>query len=727
MTTSPPSSSEAEAAPNASPSTSFSQLHPKIQRWIWTQRWTELRDVQEDAIPVILRGSNDVIIAAATATGKTEAAFLPICTRIASGKHGGLHALDVSPLKALINDQYDRLLRLCEHLEIPVHRWHGDVAAKKKHQLLDDPAGVLLITPESLEALFVLRGTTMPRLFGVLEYVVIDELHSFLGNERGRQLQSLLHRVEEAAGRRVPRVGLSATLGDMGLAADFLRPGEADAYGRSDISRSLLLKSAMLEKHSLINKIKGETVKVKGDIRNLSRQNVELYADLLRRLADKDRVPNEFWPHHGSLAKELREHVEDKLKDTMRPVTAVCTSTLELGIDIGSVKSVAQIGAPPSVASLRQRLGRSGRRKGEAAILRVYVQEEEITSATAPQDALRAELVQTVAMVNLLLSGWCEPSLHGQLHLSTLVQQLLSLIAQHGGVTALRAWQQLCEAGPFRDVDQPMFASLLRSLARRDLLEQAPDGALLLGLKGERMVNHYSFYAAFSTPDEYRLVSDGKPLGSLPITHPVIAGMYLIFAGRRWRVCSVDAGQRLIVLAPAHAGRVPRFGGGSGVVHDRVRQEMLAIYQETSLPAYVDACAQSLLGEGRGTFAQHMLSERRILEHGRATLLFCWMGDRVMDTVMLQLLAKGLAAERDGICVALQGVSGPELVRHLRDLAHDGPPDPFRLAAAVRNKVVEKHDWCLDEPLLCAEYAARSLDTDGAWRAVTATLAAGGG
>lgn len=156
MTTWPPSSSDSASGGHAS--AAFERLHEQIKRWVWDQGWTDLRDIQERAIAPILDGGRDVIIAAATAGGKTEAAFLPICSRVIQQPTGSVRALYVSPLKALINDQFDRLDRLCERLEIPVHRWHGDVSSSHKRQLLSDPAGILLITPESLEAVFVLRG-----------------------------------------------------------------------------------------------------------------------------------------------------------------------------------------------------------------------------------------------------------------------------------------------------------------------------------------------------------------------------------------------------------------------------------------------------------------------------------------------------------------------------------------------------------------------------------------
>jgi ATP-dependent Lhr-like helicase len=215
---------------SAGPSTAFEQLAPHVQRWVYDANWTGLRDAQEAAIPQLVRPGADVLISAATAGGKTEAAFLPLISSLLNDPADGpgLQALYVAPLKALINDQFSRLSDLCAGTDIGVHRWHGDVAGDRKTKLLKDPRGVLLTTPESLEAMFVLRGTKVPGLFSRLRYVVVDELHAFLGTERGAQLSSLLHRLELTARRRIVRVGLSATLGDMRLAAAQLRPAAPD-------------------------------------------------------------------------------------------------------------------------------------------------------------------------------------------------------------------------------------------------------------------------------------------------------------------------------------------------------------------------------------------------------------------------------------------------------------------------------------------------------------------
>lgn len=736
-----PSSSEG----GPTPSDAFKLLHDGVRRWIWDQGWSELRDIQELSIPVLLEGRTDVIVSAATAGGKTEAAFLPICSRLVAEPAPGIRALYVGPLKALINDQFERLDGLCEQLGLPVHRWHGDVPQSRKQRVLRDPSGILLTTPESLEALFVRRGHFMPKLFAGLSYTVVDELHAFLGTERGRQVQSLLHRIELSVRRRVPRIALSATLGDMLVAAEFLRPGEgpsvrqvvSEADGQELRLQVRGYRASATEKGSrpaipregiLGESETADEIRMADDVfastrgsTNLvfanSRAGVEVLADRLRRLSDARYVPNEFFPHHGNLARCLRQEVEERLKDKERPSTAVCTNTLELGIDLGRVTSVGQVGTPHSVASLRQRLGRSGRRGGPA-ILRVFITERELSPRSTPQDALRAQLFQAIAIIQLLLQRWCEPPSSGGIHLSTLVQQVLSTIAQHGGASAAQLWHALCDSGPFADIDQRTFGRLLSCLGRRELLMQSPDGTLLLGPPGERLVNHYDFYAAFSSTEEFRLFSGGRELGTLPIDHPVAEGIYLIFAGRRWRIVGVDTERRTIDLEPSSGGVPPLFSSSGGTIHDRVRQEMLRLYGNSEVPPYLDSNARTLLDEGRQHFGRLGLAEHRLIPHERGTLLFLWRGDRALNTVLVQLMLRGLKVSRDGIALQIAGVEPNDVSRHLRDLAESGSPDPAALANAVAVKRAEKYDWVLDDELLNRAYAAHSLDALGAQEAM---------
>ena len=357
----------------------FDLLHPQIQRWVYRQNWQSLHDIQEQSIPHIIEGDHDVVLSAATAAGKTEAAFLPILSAILSRRDDsgsreppGVLVLCLSPLKALINDQYRRLLDMCEHADTDAHRWHGDVPATAKKRVLAKPSGVLLITPESLEAMFVMRGTRMRTLFGNLAFVVIDEMHAFLSTARGAQIQSLMNRIELTIRRRPPRIGLSATLGDMSQAAWFLRPNNPDGVVLINSDAKGAGLKMQLRGYKEPPPLKGKRppdpmdsmakneiadhlythLRGKGNlIFANARRDVELYADLLAGRSEAQRVPNEFWPHHGSLSKNLRETVEKELKDTSRPASAICTSTLEMGIDIGAISSVAQVG-PASVGGV---------------------------------------------------------------------------------------------------------------------------------------------------------------------------------------------------------------------------------------------------------------------------------------------------------------------------------------------------------------------------------------
>lgn len=744
--TSPPSSSEASSAPDSPRSNAFESLHPLVQRWIWQKGWRELRDVQERAIAPILAAKRDVILSATTAAGKTEAAFLPICSRLASDDVPGFRALYVSPLKALINDQFERLEDLCRDLRIPVHRWHGDVSASRKHDAIEGPAGVLLITPESLEALLIRQGHRLAVLMARLDHIVLDELHAYVGSERGRQVQSLIHRIELIVRHRIQRVGLSATLGDISIAASYLRPRDPESVEVIVSSgEGQTLKVQVRGYVETVSPIKSESEGIEEEeevatyaiadhiYRTLrgqkhlvfanSRSNVERYADILRRRSEAERVPNEFLPHHGSLSKELREDTEAALKTPSRPTTAVCTSTLELGIDIGRVASIGQIAAPFSVASVRQRLGRSGRR-GDPSVLRIYVSERALGRKSTFLDELRTDLVQAIAIVELLRERWCEPPEKGAMHLSVLVQQILSLIAQCGGVRADECWKALCKAGPFADIDPALFAQILRAIHDEHLIEQSPDETLVLGKVGERIVNHYSFYAVFQTPEEFRIVHGRHTLGTMAFDLSLVIGLHIVFAGRRWRVVDVDPQSKLVSVVPAPGGRLPRFEGSKGgLVHDEIRRRMRVVYESASVYPYLDDNAARMLIEARTNYARHGLDETVLVPVESDTVIFPCRGDRIVNTAVSLLAARGLSVLAAGPAICVSGCSPAEVEAELRELRASSVPDPVSLARSVRNKASCKYDWALGEELLSVDYATRALDVTGAMTMIEGIVA----
>lgn len=707
----------------------FDLLSRPIQKWIREQGWSQLRDIQVRTIRAVAEDNNDIIIAASTAGGKTEAAFLPLISQVLGDEESqpGFNILYIGPLKALISDQARRLSDICDKTGLPVVPWHGDISSSVKTKASKNPAGIVLITPESLEALFVTRGAEIPRLFSKTKAIVIDELHTMLGTERGMQLQSLMTRIELSTGRHIRRVGLSATLGDMELAKAALRPdgashvhlieakgGEAElrlqlrGYLEGDTDEAAPPPTSAIAEH-LFKHLRGSDNLIFAG----SRQRVEIYADHLRRKCESERLPQEFFAHHANIAKEQRQFIEKRLKDGQLPTSAICTSTLELGIDIGDVASVAQIGAPFSVASLRQRLGRSGRREDQPAVLRQYVIESLLDSKAHIADRLRLGTMRAIAMIDLLLENWCEPPRLGALHLSTLVHQILSVIASSGGARAKTLHSVLCVKGPFRSVDPPLFGEVLRAMGSTEnaLIEQSSKGLLLLGKKGEKLVEHYSFFAVFQTSEEYRLIVDGKELGTIPVDSLLAPGMMIIFSGRRWSVLEVRDTERVIIVTASAVGVPPIFGGDPGIIHDKVVKRMFDLLEGNAVPVYLDEAARQLLAEARLHYMQ-LIFQRRGLSHlGENThLVFTRRGTIATNSLALALRGSGFTVEvHDGL-LEVSGVdTGESLNDYLLALSNGASPNLFVEDTNLR---FEKFDHFLTDALLQRNVLTSRLDND---------------
>ena len=700
----------------------FDLLHPQIQRWIREQGWTGLREVQDTAIRAILGSNSDVVIMAPTASGKTEAAFLPLLTQASAVGSGGLRILYVSPLKALINDQHRRLELLCERLEMPLTRWHGDAPTGPKARLLRHPNGVALITPESIEALLLRRPGEAAQLFKGLEAIVIDELHAFLNGPRGLHLASLLRRVDRLCAKRPRRVGLSATLGDENAGRRWLNPAHPDEpiFLRSEAKGSGLKLQirgyqeppdadgvddlAEAGAQDALSRIADHLFANLRTTNNLvfggSRRTVEALADRLRQRCVGDGVPEEFFPHHGSLSKELRETLELRLKAGDLPTTAVATTTLELGIDLGNVKSVAQIGAPRSLAGLRQRLGRSGRR-GDPAILRMYVREKHLAPDADPLDQLRLGTVRSVAAVRLLLEGFVEPASIDPSLATVVLQQTLSTIASTGGMKPAAAHRQICGPDSYLAMVPGDYAELLRGAGRQgvDLLEQSSEGLVMLGPAGERMVESRDFYAVFETDEEWRLVSGGRTLGTVPISNVLGIGSLVGFAGRRWRVEAVDDRAKVLDVTSHRSGRLPKFDPSSGeVVHRRLSEMMRSVLEDDEQPTYVDPQASAFLEEGRANYRRYDLANRRAVVSGRDTHLLTFAGSAVNDIIAILLNSAGLECEAKDVGVTVAECAPDELYRILDSLKE--MPAIEDLAPFVANLRNAKYDEFIDEGLL---------------------------
>lgn len=702
--------------------TAFDSLAIPVKKWVWKQGWGSLREIQGKAIPILMNGG-DAIISAATAGGKTEAAFLPLLSKVSvTEQSGSFDILYISPLKALINDQHDRLKNLCEDLRLPALKWHGDVSASIKQKAQLNPGGVLLITPESLESLLMRKGLDIPRLFGGTSAIVIDELHAFMGTERGVQLRSIMNRLEILVGRTIDRIGLSATLGDMRMAAEYLRdssPVEIPIISSS--SEGTDLKLQLRSYVEALSSVEGEDpayVQISKHIfskvcgtHNLvfagSKKNVELYGATLRDLCANENRPNEFFTHHANISKPDREALEGRLKEGRLPTTAVCTSTLELGIDIGDVETVVQIGCGGSVSALRQRMGRSGRRGG-AAILRAYDHSYALTNKAHMIDHLRPRIVQAIAEIELLLAGSFEPPESDRLHLSTFLHQIMALIKERGGANPKTIYDTLCHSAPFKNISPNFFKAILKDIASEniELIEQAPDGTIMLGRLGEKLASHYTFYAVFETQEEFRVICAGKELGSLPVMGPTAKGNIIIFSGRRWKILDIRIDEKVIEVQPAKGGEPPKFEGNGPSRHQIIDEKMREIFVSSTPFRYLDEQAENLLNYARKSFLSYSLNEKSLIDSGDGVVIFPWAGSAMITAFSLIFQHKGYDVSNEDYAFTVKNIAESEAIDLIKALASGQLPDFEEMAWAIENKAIGKYDGYLTDEILVKQVAS---------------------
>lgn len=725
----------------------FELLDSDVQKWIYLQGWNDLREIQKKAIKPILSCDSDIIINTSTASGKTEAFFLPACSAIKQIEKG-FGIIYISPLKALINDLSRRLKKLAEMANLPLTPWHGDIPQSIKNKIIKQPKGILLITPESLESLLIRDPGWIKNSCSSLKYIAIDEFHAFIGRERGYQLLSLLNRIEHLLDRYpspIPRIALSATIGNPEQMSNLLRSNsdfpckmlsnenevntlQMKVYGYSEPDEVNEVTSSADDDicRDLFTHCRGQSNLIFAN----SRSKTEQISSTLRTLSETHGLPNEFYPHHGSLSKELRESLELRLQKGNLPTTAVCTMTLELGIDIGKVESVVQVTPPFSVSSLRQRVGRSGRR-GNPSILKMLIAEKELSKNNDFEDKLRLNLVQSLAISKLMIEKqWFEPPDISQLPFSTLLHQILAVIAQWGALHAKQLFTLLCVKGPFLQISIPHFKDLLSHMGKTDLISQLANGELTLGLKGEKLVSHYSFYSVFFSPKEYRIIYKSTTLGSLPINSMVTQGQHIIFGGTKWKIDEIETETKTIYVSKKKTGTPPRFTGGAISVHDEIYKEMYNIYtsQDHRIVLngnkydYIDQNAHSLLNEGLRFFNSAELNTKSMIQNGKEVVILPWKGSKIVNTIFALLLTKSYKGYISHNIIYVKNAKINHVRQTFQFFLEEGFPKECDLAKNFENKVVNKYDHFLPENLLCENFGSYSFDCNRTREHLTAML-----
>lgn len=586
-----------------------------MQRAVHDFGWRALWPVQLEAIAAVLGTDDHVLVSGDTASGKTEGVMLPILTVLDAQEHDGFSTLVVSPLRALLNDQHRRLEDLAGRAGIAVHLWHSDVSRSRKAATRQRPSGILLTTPESLEAMCIHRSGELSAFFRPLRFVIVDELHAFLGTSRGAQLGSLLRRLLRYSLSPPRRIGLSATIGDPAPAVAFLRAGAAE--GRSVVTcsgpgpnRTTYLSLRYVPPSALNADIFALTRGKRSLIFCNARATVEtLCYDLNRR-----GLPDTYLPHHGSLHHHERAFAEASLRATSdgSPRSLVCTSTLELGIDVGAVDVVVQVDCTHSVLSLRQRLGRSGRAPGQPRMGRIYATGE-------------THLLQALAIVQLLARGWVEPAEDVGPFYDVLWQQTLSAAIEQGGLDAAAL--------------EGLPPALLPHMVAEDHLELGPNGRLFAGLRGEHLAHRRDFCAVFSGEESYEVVAGTRILGRLPLLPIYRVGTPLILAAHLWTITEVDRKARRLTVTPGATADPPVFTAQSLRVHPRVRRAVVEVLTTDCPYPYLDSAGAAALATLRSAYAAIglTLTDRPVVVFEDRTEWHAFAGDRVAATLALMV------------------------------------------------------------------------------------------
>ena len=615
----------------------FSRLAPFIQEYIYHHQWTELRPFQIAACQVIFDTDAHLLVTAATAAGKTEAAFLPILTLLHTNPAATIGALYISPIKALINDQFERLNDLLKEADIPVWHWHGDVSQNRKNQLLKNPQGILQITPESLESLLINKNKDLLRLFGDLRFVIIDEIHAFMGSERGCQIICQLQRLAILTQKQPRRIGLSATLGDYSIAENWLRSGtdkpvitpQADGIKRQ-------IKLAVEHFYTTEEVDESEATDDEQYIFNLSksrkclifannRTRTESIIASLRQIATEQGLPDIYHVHHGSISASLRQAAENAMREPNNPAVTAATLTLELGIDIGHLERVIQLESPLSVASFLQRLGRSGRR-GEAADMRfICAEEKPLLEASLPEQ-IPWQLLQSIAIIQLYLEEqWIEPIRPIKYPLSLLYHQTMSILTATGELSPNALAKQIFSLPPFAAISKEDFQLLLRYLIDIGHIQHTEKGKLILGLAGEKIVRKFQFYAVFAEQQEYIVKQGATEIGSI-VTPPAVGNQFAL-AGRSWEVVEVDFQKKAIFVKQAEGKASIYWRGSGGIIHTKVLQRMQQVLFENIEYSYLQKNALQRLRQVRQLVQQAGLNKQNILKLEKdKCCIFPWMG-----------------------------------------------------------------------------------------------------
>ena len=568
----------------------YDLLRKEIRQYIYDEDWDSLRGIQEASIKHVHDTENNLILAAPTASGKTEAAFLPAINSIKDWA-SGLKIVYISPLIALINDQFRRIYELCGYMDIPVTSWHGEASRAKKNKLLKKPRGILLITPESIEAMLSLRPGEAKGLFRGTEWIIVDEIHSFLENNRGIQLRSLIERIELYMEKEPRFIGMSATLNreDYKKVKNFFISDRVtdvlldSSQNPLEATKSYYKSNMKRESREALEEIYDYSQRESMLIFPNSRSEVERLAVGLSKLGRQRGSDTRYFAHHSSVSKDMRLNAEEFAKSSRGKLfTICCTSTLELGMDIGSVDSIVQYNAPHSVASLAQRLGRSGRTTRKNILHFIATDEW--------------SLLQGLAALSLYEEGLVDRFDYIIKPYDVLAHQIISILLENTGMPVknlkninknFRCWQ---------DIEDDEYFELLEYLIKRNYIEILENEAIT-GIETEKLLRGSDFFTHFETENNFSVYNSQKKIGEIPLSPGVQTGVNIFLAAQIWKITDIELKSKKIYVNRAVDGNPPIFLGNGANVTNEIRNRMKVILENENYWIYYNENIKEVLSK----------------------------------------------------------------------------------------------------------------------------------
>ncbi|MHB2019633.1 MAG: DEAD/DEAH box helicase [Candidatus Xenobia bacterium] len=663
--------------------------------------WRELRPVQEAAIEAVLAGDNCLILAG-TAQGKTEAAMLPVVECLLQAPPRGIAALYLSPLKALLNNQEPRLQRLMGLGGMHAFKWHGDVDGRVKGRFLSEPAACLMITPESLEVLLM----SQRRPFGDVRFVIIDEIHAFAGDDRGDHLIALLERLAEQSRHDLQRIGLSATVGNPDTLLQWLRG--SSRRGVRLVCPPSEKRPRLIEVHAAPAEevaprlVRGRKALVFAE----SRAQSERLKDALQRADVRTLV------HHSSVSQALREEAETAFRDA-ETCCIVCTSTLELGLDVGDLDLVVQVGAPGTVSSFLQRMGRSGRRDGQRGHLAFITDTD-------------WGFLQAVALVRLAMRGFVEPVPAGRRSVHIFLHQMFARILQHAGLPPERLLTGAGTPWCFADISREERQAMLDHLLAEGVLSML-DGLVQLGPQGEQAFGAAHFkelYSVFDTPRELRVrTTDHREVGAVEawfLQGLQQRGRELVFllGGRAWLAVDCNWGEGVVTVVPAPAGRVPTWLGAPKLLSRPLCEAIRELLCGDDRVPFLHPAAHELLDGHRELWHGTLAPARTVLQRQEDHLwLYTFAGGRI-NLLLGKLLEREFKSELaiNNFWIKLPLPNSPDPFRPVLDVLSrlDEPLPLVELVEASGRGRLSKFQRFLPASLEAGFAAERLFDVPGA-------------